>query len=295
MMTNQVTAPMFSRRHLALLSGAGGLGLALPRIARAGAATPGNTPSMDTMGYPSLAVTISQTGIDLPETIPGGLTHVTVVNADLPDGEHMVWMRLPGDMTPDDVLTDQATWTETSPVPQWWRDTQLVGGPDWAFPGRNAVGIVNFIPGTYALINIFGSQIGFLEVSEPGDDAVVATPLANYTVSMIEYAFQGIPNDIPAGRWVFEVHATGATFHETAFLPVPAGTTEEQIVEAFSMDESALTRAPAGSVSIMTPGLTSWLVLDLTPGSYAAVCAAPDNWDGPPHVMLGMLKMFAVT
>ncbi len=294
MMTNQFTAPTLSRRQLALLCAATGMGLALPRLALAGTATPAGTPNTDTMGYPTLKVTISQAGMDLPETIPGGLTYVTVVNSDIPDGEHMVWMRLPGDTTPDDVLADQAASTETPPVPDWWREAQIVGGPDWAFPGRDAVGIVDFIPGTYALINIFGSQVGFLAVTEPGDDAIVETPTADYTISMIEYAFQGIPDTVPAGRSIVEVHATGSTFHETAFLPVPAGTTEEDVVEAFSSETSDLAFAPAGGVSIMTPGLTSWLLLDLTPGTYVAFCAAPDDWDGPPHVMLGMLKIFTV-
>ena len=294
MITNQISTPTLTRRQLALLSVTAGLGLALPRMARAGDASPEGTPNADTLGYPSLTVTISQAGIELPETIRGGLTHVTVVNTDIPDGEHMVWMRLPGDTTHDDVLADQAASTETSPVPDWWREAQIVGGPDWAFPGRNAVGIVDFIPGAYVLINIFGSQIGFLDVTEPDANAVVETPSADFTISMIDYAFQGIPDTVPAGMSVVEVHATGATFHETAFLPVPTGTTEDDIVEAFSSETSDLDFAPAGGVSIMTPGLTSWLMLDLAPGTYAAICAAPDNWEGPPHVMLGMLKVFTV-
>ncbi len=300
MSTSRTAALSLSRRQLTLLTAATGLALAQPRIALGGttsgdAATPDATPDVtDTMGYPALTVTISQAGLDLPKSIPGGLTHVTVVNADVPEGEHMVWMRLPGDTTPDDVLADHAASTETSPVPQWWRDAQIVGGPDWAFPGKNAVGIVDFIPGTYVLINIFGSQVGFLEVSEPDASAVVETPAADMTVSMIDYAFQGIPDEVPAGRSLVEVHATGSTFHEVAFLPVPDDTTEGSFVEAFASESSDLVWAPVAGVSIMTPGLTSWLVLDLKPGTYAAVCAAPDNWEGPPHVMLGMLKIFTV-
>lgn len=300
MTTSRTTALSVSRRQLTLLTAAAGLVLTQPRIASGGAtsgdaATPNATPDVtDTLGYPAMTVTISLAGLDLPKSIPGGLTHVTVVNVDVPEGEHMVWMRLPGDTTTDDVLADQAASTETSPVLQWWRDAQIVGGPDWAFPGRDAVGVVNFIPGTYVLINIFGSQSGFLEVSEPDASAVVETPSADLTVSMVDYAFQGIPDEIPAGRSILEVRTTGATFHEVAFLPVPAGTTEESIVEIFASDSPPLDFAPVGGVSIMTPGLTSWLVLDLVPGTYTAFCAAPDNWAGPAHVMLGMIKMFIV-
>jgi len=49
-----------------------------------------------------------------------------------------------------------------------------------------------------------------------------------------------------------------------------------------------------GGVAPLSPGLTNYLLLDLTPGNYLTICFVPDAATGMPHFMMGMLAGFSV-
>ena len=44
----------------------------------------------------------------------------------------------------------------------------------------------------------------------------------------------------------------------------------------------------------LSPGQTSWLALDLAPGTYIALCFVPDRETGVPHALMGMVQVFTV-
>ncbi|MGH2586640.1 MAG: hypothetical protein ACRDJE_17130 [Dehalococcoidia bacterium] len=48
------------------------------------------------------------------------------------------------------------------------------------------------------------------------------------------------------------------------------------------------------SVSVLTPGETTWTTLNFTPGSYAMLCFIEDSETGAEHVELGMVQEFTV-
>jgi hypothetical protein len=48
-----------------------------------------------------------------------------------------------------------------------------------------------------------------------------------------------------------------------------------------------------GGMQALASGLAGWLVLDLEPGEYVAVCFVPTA-EGVPHLMLGMIQGFTV-
>lgn len=283
--------PTYSRRRI-LRSGAvltGGFILAQPLLAKA-------SPAQESIAATDVTFTVTAGAIKGPAELESGINHVTVANQTGQDGVHVLTMLLPKGVSKDDIakLNEQ----EDAPVPDWWLQATMVGNPDWPVAGGTSEGYIDYPAGTYAIMNIFGSQWttftvkdGAAKVSEPASDVAVETKLMN---------FSGLDDGIPAGRHLWKVTNTDMVAHEMAFLRVPAATTTvDEIIETL-MNSEDLSKLPAGYASmpggtgIITPGVSMWLSVDLPAGDYAAVCFAPDGWNGPPHAMMGMIKVFTV-
>ena len=77
---------------------------------------------------------------------------------------------------------------------------------------------------------------------------------------------------------------------------IPAAT-PETLVEATA--ESAEAPGPpfsiVGGVAPVSPGQTTWMVLDLEASQHFAICVLPDSATGAPHVALGMIMPLTVT
>lgn len=115
-------------------------------------------------------------------------------------------------------------------------------------------------------------------------------------VSGVDYAFEGVPGSVPAGRTAFAFTNDGAEPHEIVIFQRAEGETRAP-EELFALPEdqifSALTFAGA---AMAEPGQTSLTIADLAPGSYVATCFVPTGGaeDGPPHFMQGMVAEFEV-
>ena len=82
----------------------------------------------------------------------------------------------------------------------------------------------------------------------------------------------------------------GARPHELDTLPVDPGTAEQQFLDANAKPDAQFN--PVGGDSILSPGQTAWPVIDLAPGTCAAACFVPFQWEGEPHAFMGMVKIF---
>jgi hypothetical protein len=137
-------------------------------------------------------------------------------------------------------------------------------------------------------------------------------------VTAVDWAFGGIPLEIPAGRAAFRVTNDGTEMHEMGILRRLDGVTEswDEIIPIVS--QSFLEESDAameyvewvGHAWIPSEGSSSVAYLDLSPGEYAAFCMLPvgthhDMTDeemesmvaGPdyaPHWEHGMLQEFTV-
>ena len=94
---------------------------------------------------------------------------------------------------------------------------------------------------------------------------------------------------------------TGEQPHFMELIRVPAGTTANDILGLIGMaatPESGGINPEAiegmGGLSTISPGVTGYIELNLTPGTYVAVCFVPDHDSGAPHIMLGMISVFTV-
>ncbi len=129
-------------------------------------------------------------------------------------------------------------------------------------------------------------------------------------VNGTEYAYQGMPATLEAGRRLFRFDNTGTELHEMTFLRKKPTTTETFDQLLALPEEESRARADFAGGLFSPPGGVDTALLDLTPGQYAIVCFIPVGFtpevadatelgsgpppDRPPHFTRGMKSEFIV-
>lgn len=140
-------------------------------------------------------------------------------------------------------------------------------------------------------------------------DAVHAYDVENCGWAVVDvtagdYAFEGLPAELPAGPTTFELANEGEEVHELILLRKGEGVTltAEELLEL--PEEEAMAQAEmVGSPAFAAPGDSAYTVKDLEPGEYIAICFIPTGMtgvdgpppDGPPHAVHGMHAELTVT
>lgn len=250
--------------------------------------------------FPALTITISDDTIDVPRDLTAGRYAVSIVNTGTTPS-HCSMGRLPDDVTKDDVLAFIQSGSED--LPDWFLNAGYVGLPDWPNPGATITGVVDLAAGNYFIFDPFSTRNAFTTVAAGSGET--ADPGANTTVELTEMRFVLPDTGLPAGPARIELRNIGAMPHEFQVLPVPDGTTTDQIMALFSMPENAtpppdnpLAQAlvayqPVAAMGILGAGLTSWLDVDLAARTYAVLCMLPFP-DGVPHAMQGMMDVVTI-
>ena len=122
----------------------------------------------------------------------------------------------------------------------------------------------------------------------------------------LDYAFDGIEDEVDAGAVSFDLKNDGKEMHEMSILRKAPGTTEtfDQLLE---LEEDQLGEKVVFVVHVgpTKPGDNDYEVANLEPGDYLAACAfsvgsTPEKFDaeeeveGEPHFKRGMKKEFTV-
>lgn len=282
-----------NRRTLLKVSAAAMTAVTLPRT--------GRILAQDSGAFPELTIMVTDDGFVFPEGTTAGRYAVSVVNeSSMPS--HSPLGLLPEGT--DLAAVEEFITSDSEEVPQWVLDTKWVGLPDWSFPGEARSGIVDLPAGTYLGFGTIAPWISIFEIE--GDAIDAPDPEATLGVELTEMSFVWAQDAVPAGPGLLKVSNIGATLHDIQFYPVPDGTTTDHVMELFMLEEgdapspenplSALTEeefVPAAATSIIAPGVTSWLDIDLSPGTYMVMCPLPFP-SGPPHAMLGMIEIITV-
>jgi plastocyanin len=116
-------------------------------------------------------------------------------------------------------------------------------------------------------------------------------------IQATEFSFL-MPDTIPAGVTTLHVQNVGGMPHFIEIQSVSGGHTDDDI-QAILDDPKApqpewLAPAPVPNISLLSPGRSTDVTVDLPAGTYAAFCWMPDT-NGTPHAFLGMHKVFHVT
>jgi hypothetical protein len=288
--------------------------LLLAPVAHAQEATPAATfPAA--LGLPELAITITDTGFEAPAEIAAGRVLLTVTN-NAPATQESAdanLMRLPEGTTIEDVaaffgpqMVTPATGTDQA-APGWIYEATFAGTPI-VLPGQTAQAVVDLSPGNWVLLNDSpGAPQSPQSLTVTGSAATPAAaqePQADVDVQLQEYAFVGLDQSIPAGPHLWKFTNTGTQPHIMILFRGPAGITMNQVMTLlqsenatppadFPYQESDFDFNQPG-LGAISPGQTSWLALDLAPGTYFALCFVPDRETGTPHALMGMVQVFTV-
>jgi hypothetical protein len=120
-------------------------------------------------------------------------------------------------------------------------------------------------------------------------------------VSMVDYAFEGLPSEIDKGMTAFRLSNTGTEAHEMFVVKLKGDTTVEDLLAAEESEFDSLAQEVGGGFAL--PGQDGYATVNFKrPGRYAAVCFIPvgttsetTEGTGPPHATQGMATEFAVS
>ena len=122
--------------------------------------------------------------------------------------------------------------------------------------------------------------------------------VADLDVRGIDFAFEGIPDEIDAGRVSIEFtnETEHAEPHEMLLMKRVDGA-DEPVTELLDLPEEELFGkvVPTAVAYADEAGGTNVALVDLEPGAYIAICMIPTEGDGPPHAMNGMVDEFIVS
>jgi hypothetical protein len=119
-----------------------------------------------------------------------------------------------------------------------------------------------FVEAYTALVEYLRANCGFAELN----------------VAASEYAFGGIPEEVPAGPTIVTIENTGEEVHEIVFFRIndDVELSGEELL-ALPQEEAETMTTFAGGAFGVFPGGTLNTVIDFTPGRYVAACFFPQG------------------
>lgn len=138
-------------------------------------------------------------------------------------------------------------------------------------------------------------ECGLHEDAEEGEiegegDTEASEGAAVVEVTGVEYAFQGVPQAVPAGLTALALTNGGEEAHQMVVFRLAEGRAAADILSLEGEDDPAAAEVieeEVGSAFGEPGGETGYVNADLTPGSYALVCFIPGP-GGKAHAELGM-------
>jgi uncharacterized cupredoxin-like copper-binding protein len=246
---------------------------------------------------PTVTITAADFAFTAPDTIPGGVVRVRLVNRG-PSLHHVQFIKLGAGKTLDSLL---AALRHPGPPPAWM---MLVPGPNPPVPGASADLVVDLATGNYAIAcfvpdahgvpHFVHGMIRPVVVRAP-NGAAVPEPAADVQVDLSDYTFV-LSKDISAGRHTLKVVNAGPQPHEMLIAKLDSGATAQQLARYVLGGMRGRPPArPLGGASGMVPGEHAYFTMDFTPGDYALICFLPDAKDGKEHATHGMVKQIHVS
>ncbi len=262
----------------------------------------GSAAASATGGIQTMVIEAFDYGFKTLGSIPGGPTRVQMKNTGKEVHHAQFMLPNPG-VTPEqivaavqkgpDVLFASATWA---------------GGPGVAQPGGSTEVILDlkegqymlacFVPGDDHIPHIAKGMMLPLTVTAPAV-AAPTTPAVNGAITLFDFTIT-MPDTLPAGKSMYTVTNTGAQIHELIVIQIAPGKTADDVKAYFDAPRTAppgpLPGTFTGGMNALSHGGAGVVTLDLTPGTYAAICLIPDQSmpHGRSHLHLGMVKGFTV-
>ena len=260
----------------------------------------GGTALAGAPGRPAVTLTITDSSLSIPATVPAGYTAITIVNNGTTPHDASFVRVNPGVTIQQLIAAGQAINNSQDPADfiAFLTIAQFYGGVSGVEPGTSNQLVLNLTPGTYGVADPEHFDAGlFASFTVAGPASDVAPPLADATIIQRDFAFDA-PATIAAGTRTLEVRNTGAQTHEMALAKLDPGYTLQDVLAALQQGGPDVPPPPwvheFTSVDPQGPGLTQWVTLNLTSGTYAMLCFLPDVNTDLPHALEGMVNSFTV-
>lgn len=154
--------------------------------------------------------------------------------------------------------------------------------------------------------SVFETQ-EFTDADANVDDFMLANcGFEEVEVTAVDYAFEGVPDSVPAGPVAVTLTNDGAEVHELALVRINDDV-GEPFEEVLQLPEEQARESVSFSGQVFAfPGVSDTAFLDLEPGRFGVACFIPvgstpqavesgDEVEGPPHAIAeGMLAEFTV-
>jgi hypothetical protein len=235
--------------------------------------------------------------IDGPQEIEAGLVEITLENTGKGLHDAQI-LRVEGDRTADEVISNSIDSPEGAPIPQWVTD----GGGLAAVPGGESATVTEVLkPGTYYLLDsesAQGSQQpnarkgGVAKFEVTGEATSAELPETDATITAKDFSFES--SGIEAGKNRLTFENTGKQLHHVLALPMTKGSTIED-VRKFATSEGQPQGPPpvdfenGVGTAVIDGGQAQVAELEFKKGKYALLCFITNRQGGPPHVAMGMV------
>lgn len=275
--------------------------------------------------YPEVVYTGVEYQFDGPAEFASGLTRVTFQNNGQMDHHVMMFKFNDGKS-----MADLPAAFEQG-LPGLFSIGTSIGGPGSIGGGITTTVIQDVPAGNYVFLCLIPDEDGIphaakgmaLPVTVTQGTSTATPPTADGTIELVDFHFMGLPESVPAGRYIWEVKNSGQQLHEIVIYKNAPGVTFEQVqailmaseatpaAEMGDMDHSGTPMAaqvegsPAAAQGApfvgvngwapAFPGASGWMIADLEAGDYFAICFVPDPASGAPHFALGMIQQLTVS
>lgn len=254
----------------------------------------GATPAVVTI--PQIVIKATDYAFDAPAQVNAGLVSVRLENNGK-EPHHAQLARLQDGKTMADL---QAAFMEGEQAALAL--LEFVGGPAGLNPGQSQEVVLTLREGNYVLLCFLSSADGTphfakgmikpLQVVAASQSGAQA-PQADASIVLKDFTFE-MPMEVKAGKHTWEIKNQGPQLHEIAIMKLAPGKTIDDIGAFFQSPSGPPPFEWAGGMQALSVGKSAWLVLDLQPGNYVAICGVPDPASGKAHAELGMIMPFTV-
>lgn len=251
------------------------------------------TPISAVTTIPEVVIEITSGGLQIPTAIPSGLVNITYKNSTgAPTYPRVGWLQ------EERTVAEFEQALLADDLPAIMEMVISPGAVDLA-PGEEKETFVTLPAGEILLVNITddGSPPQIQRITTTPSTAEVAAPVAEFTAGLSDFNFT-MPDEIPAGAHLWEIRNSGQQWHELSILKLSEGASIDDILAMLAAGEDAegTLFEEVAFWGNMSPGITSWAVLDLPAGEYTVVCLLPDvtGSELAPHAAHGQVWTLVV-
>ena len=233
-------------------------------------------------------------GYRMPDTLPAGPTTFHMVNQG-PAIHQIQLIRLGEGKTMADFAKVNL---DKGPPPSW---ITFVGGPNSPVPGKSSDGTVDLTPGSYVVLCGIPAPDGVPHVAKGmihgltvvPSDVKRAMPEPDITLTLSDYSFT-FSKPLTAGKHLIKVENRAQQPHEVFIGLLPPGKKAADLPVWVFKQQGPPPVIPVGGTTMIGPGGTNIVSVELTPGEYGLWCFFPDAKDGKPHFAHGMMQQITV-